>query len=273
MLCPICKKANIEEQSINYKCPSCGFIINKVILKKVITQDMLKDLCQNGRTQIVKGFISKKGKPFEAALRLDGNKIVFDFNDNKVSDSIINLRINSSSPGMVNINITGIIVYSATVDFGLVSTRMAECLGTIAAVKYLRHKNITGKILISANNREFIEYALRETTPRQKEMRFAISHLWQTLEPFSWSITYDRQRRSKLQGGSTNKPFPQSLFPWLKLEKTVVGNEIYVVLPDCPAVQAQITASIKTARKEGGNLVVPMSAEPVLKAWEMAVGA
>ena len=181
------------------------------------------------------------------------------------------MTVTSGSPGIVNINITGATVYSATVDFGLVSTRMAECLGTIAAVKYLRHNNIIDEILISANNREFVEYALREITPRQKEMQFAIKHLWQTLEHYSWDMSHERQQKTKLRGGSANKAFPQNLFPWLKLEQVTVGNEIHVELPDCPAVQAQINASIKTAKRTENNLVIPVTAKSVLEAWIKAV--
>ena len=95
MFCPICKNADILEKDTHYKCPNCSFTINKVILQKVITRDIVKELCQNGRTEKIQGFISKKGKPFKAALKLEGNKIAFEFNDNKVDNSATQIRIHS----------------------------------------------------------------------------------------------------------------------------------------------------------------------------------
>ena len=40
----------------------------------------LKKLLETGKTGTIDGFISKKsGKPFSAVLKLDGDKVVFDF--------------------------------------------------------------------------------------------------------------------------------------------------------------------------------------------------
>jgi len=272
--CPLCKKAVLTEKDRFYSCPNCTFSIGKVILKKAITPEIVSQLYDKGRTETLKGFISKNGKPFEAALVLKGNKVAFEFPDQlteNTQDKTTRVRIYSSSPGIVNINITGPTQYSTMVDFGLVSSRMAECLGVISAVKYLKCHGITGKIQISANNKEFVEYALWETTPRKKEMQYAIKHMWQTLEPFGWDISLERRQKTRLHGGTMRKTFPQNLFPWAKIEKTTVGDEIYIDLPDCPAIQAQITASIKSAKRIEKNIIIPIAARSVLDAWERTV--
>lgn len=272
--CPLCKKAVLIEKDKFYSCPNCTFSIGKVILGKAITPEVVSKLHSNGRTEILKGFISKNGKPFDAALVIKGNKVTFEFPgqpEEKIQDKTTRVRVYSSSPGIVNINITGPIQYSITVDFGLVSSRMAECLGVISAAKYLKHYGITGKIQISANNKEFVEYALRETTPRKKEMQYAVKYMWQTLEPFEWDISLERRQKTKLHGGTISKTFPQGLFPWAKIEKTVVGDEIYIDLPDCPAIQAQISASIKSAKRIEKNIIIPIATRNVLDAWERTV--
>ena len=40
---------------------------------------VIKDLCDNHKTNKIKGFVSKKGKNFEARLLLVDNELKFDF--------------------------------------------------------------------------------------------------------------------------------------------------------------------------------------------------
>jgi len=270
--CPKCKKTSLIMQSNIFSCSNCGFKIGRTILKKNITPDMINELYSNGRTRLIQGFVSKKGKPFEASLVLEGDKVVFSFPGEKKDSQTTKIRIHSSSPGLANIKITGKVQYDTLVDFGLVSSRMAECLGVIAAAKYLKHHNVSGNVNISANNREFVQYVLRETVPRKKEMQNTIIYLWNILEEFEWDISYQRQQKTKLTGGTRVKSFPQSLFPWLRIEKTIAGDMIYVTLPNCPAAQAQIIASIRLAKKDGeGSIVIPLNARGALDAWINAV--
>jgi len=267
--CPVCKSLLTQDEK-SYRCSNCSFSINKVILSKEITPQIVEELCQNGETSIIEGFVSKKGKSFNAQLVMEGGKVKFRFPGQKEAENSY-IRVHSGSPGIVDIRISGSMRYAVLVDFGLVSSRMAECLGVIAAVKWLKHYGIKYKLNISANNKEFVEYMLRETTPRKKDMREAIQHLWQVLEPFQWDIVYKPKQRIKLQGGASDKNFPQGLFPWLKLDKSFAGKMIYVKLPGCPAVQAQLLASIRTAQKEEGSIAVPVSSEKTLTAWELVV--
>ena len=39
----------------------------------------MKLLLTNGKTSQIRGFISKNGKPFDAYLKLENGKVVFDF--------------------------------------------------------------------------------------------------------------------------------------------------------------------------------------------------
>lgn len=274
--CPFCK-SQVTEQDRFYKCSKCNFSVGKIILGRKTSISELQDLCSKGRTDILKGFISKANKPFEAALVLQGDKVQFEFPNQPASQpnyqggNQILIRVHSSSPGAASLNIAGSVRYSANIDFGLVSSRMAECLALIAAVRFLNFHKIKGKIYISANNREFVEYALRETIPRQKEMRNLLNCLWQLLEPFEWELSYEKKQRKNLQGGTTSKVFPQGLFPWLHIEKTFLNNNIYIDDLLCPAVETQLLASIKASHKKDGKIIIPITAKSVFDAWEIAV--
>lgn len=57
-----------------------GLRLSKVILSKEISTDNVQQLLDNGKTELIKGFISKKRKPFDAYLILDKNgKVSFEF--------------------------------------------------------------------------------------------------------------------------------------------------------------------------------------------------
>jgi len=57
-----------------------GLKISKIILSKPITADHVKQLLERGKTELIKGFISKKKRPFDAYLILAKNgKISFEF--------------------------------------------------------------------------------------------------------------------------------------------------------------------------------------------------
>jgi DNA topoisomerase-3 len=57
-----------------------GLRISKIILSKEISPDHVKQLLSKGKTELIKGFISKKRKAFDAYLLLDKNgKVSFEF--------------------------------------------------------------------------------------------------------------------------------------------------------------------------------------------------
>lgn len=78
--CPICNK-NIYETSKNYSCEDkeCGFIIWKQICGKKLSNAIIKELVDNGKTKIIKGLKSKSGKSFSARLIIKDKKVQLDF--------------------------------------------------------------------------------------------------------------------------------------------------------------------------------------------------
>ena len=90
-ICPKCGR-NVIEMPKSYSCESgrdeCGFIIWKSISGKAITEATAKELLQNRKTGLIKGFENKDKKSFDAYLKLDdNNKVVFEFE--KQSDTSI----------------------------------------------------------------------------------------------------------------------------------------------------------------------------------------
>lgn len=88
MICPLChKKINIFDWG--YSCSGyrdgCKFHINKTIAGKRITDNAVILLCQNGTTNIIKGFKSKNGNEFDAYLVVDKEKqeVSFHFPDKR----------------------------------------------------------------------------------------------------------------------------------------------------------------------------------------------
>ncbi|WP_408869165.1 DNA topoisomerase III [Brochothrix campestris] len=77
--CPTCGKAVLEKFKV-FGCESCDFVIFKKILNKKISRTMCVKLLKTRKTNLLKGFISKNGKKFNASLRLDDeNKVAFKF--------------------------------------------------------------------------------------------------------------------------------------------------------------------------------------------------
>ncbi|MFM2248731.1 MAG: hypothetical protein RL071_4806, partial [Pseudomonadota bacterium] len=81
--CPRCGEPVHAERG-RYRCGAagCGFQLWGTVAGRELSKRMAKQLLVERRTPSVKGFKSKSGKPFEAALRLnDELKVVFDFGD------------------------------------------------------------------------------------------------------------------------------------------------------------------------------------------------
>ena len=82
-LCPVCKN-EVVRTKFGYGCKGykdgCKFSVGSVICNRVISFDNVKKLLENGKTEKIDGFISKKnGKSFDAFLKLENDKVVFDF--------------------------------------------------------------------------------------------------------------------------------------------------------------------------------------------------
>ncbi|MBO4354141.1 MAG: topoisomerase C-terminal repeat-containing protein [Clostridia bacterium] len=81
--CPICGRDVIRSR-YGYACTglrekTCDFKIGGVICGRVISLSNAKLLLSTGKTSKIEGFVSKSGKPFDAALKLSDGKAVFDF--------------------------------------------------------------------------------------------------------------------------------------------------------------------------------------------------
>lgn len=83
--CPKCKKGKIYEGNKNFYCSAyrdgCDFVIWAKMASKRLPYEVIKQLVKDNKTDWVKGFTSKAGKPFDARVELDKEfKTRFSFN-------------------------------------------------------------------------------------------------------------------------------------------------------------------------------------------------
>ena len=80
--CPQCGQP-IVEGAKSYACSGwregCRVTVWKAIAGKTITKSMAAKLLTKGKTPLLKGFVSKSGKPFEARLVRRGDRVEFEF--------------------------------------------------------------------------------------------------------------------------------------------------------------------------------------------------
>jgi hypothetical protein len=276
--CPICRKSLVERPK-SYSC-DCGLIIWKQICGKTITPEIAEQLLKNGRTGTLDGFKSpKSGKAFSASLVLRDKKVAFEFpgqestpensEQPKVKNGVIYVRVESGNSGSVTLNIGSPVNLTATINYGLVPSRMAECLGCMTAVRLINH-HLTNKprISLNLNNLEFSRYILCERTPRSREIKSAVEQLWELLKDFTWEAQHQPQKKSRLKGSPQTDKFPPGVFPWLKINPIKDGENIWVDLPNYPDVKAQFQASLRTAQSaEDGRYMLPLTTEKALWAW------
>lgn len=81
--CPLCG-SEVVKNRYAYGCKdykNCSFKINTVICNRVISKKHAESLLENGITAKINGFVSKNGKSFDAKLKLDKDKVIFDFSE------------------------------------------------------------------------------------------------------------------------------------------------------------------------------------------------
>ena len=82
--CPLCGK-DVVRGKFGYGCmgykDGCKFHVSMHICGRNISISNARQLLETGKTSIIRGFVSKKGNKFDAALKLDGERAVFDFED------------------------------------------------------------------------------------------------------------------------------------------------------------------------------------------------
>ena len=95
-LCPLCGK-ELRRQRNFYGCSGykdgCRFSVNIAICKRVISLTQLQKLLTEGKTDLLDGFISPRtGKSFDAILKLENGKTVFEFPPRSTADSAASMR-------------------------------------------------------------------------------------------------------------------------------------------------------------------------------------
>src|SRR5438876_6283339 len=83
--CPKCGGKIFETES-SYICERsqadrrpCKFNLSKTILGRDIPKEQAQKLLATGKTDLLEGFISKRGRPFSAYLKLEDSKVGFEF--------------------------------------------------------------------------------------------------------------------------------------------------------------------------------------------------
>ncbi|MDB6147333.1 MAG: topB [Spartobacteria bacterium] len=89
-LCPICKEGQVYELENAFVCEralatpkTCTFRVSKTILHREISKEQVEKLMTIGKTDLLPKFISKKGRPFSAHLKLANGKVGFEFAEKK----------------------------------------------------------------------------------------------------------------------------------------------------------------------------------------------
>jgi DNA topoisomerase-3 len=85
-VCPICKEGQVYELENAFICEraaaapkKCTFRISKTILHRAIPKEQVQKLITTGKTDLLPTFISKRGRPFSAHLKLENGKVGFEF--------------------------------------------------------------------------------------------------------------------------------------------------------------------------------------------------
>jgi len=80
--CPKCKVSKVRYYPKVVKCsdPNCGLIVFRTVSEKQLSEQHITELLTKGKTGVIKGFKSKTGKTFDAALKFDENyHVTFEF--------------------------------------------------------------------------------------------------------------------------------------------------------------------------------------------------
>lgn len=83
--CPVCHVGHVIDRGKFYGCSNynsdnpCKFSLPVRWAGKTIPKGAITDLLTKGRTKLIRGFKSKAGNSFSAKLKIDNNKLTFDF--------------------------------------------------------------------------------------------------------------------------------------------------------------------------------------------------
>ena len=80
LACPKCGKM-LKKSHWYYEC-ECGFKVSHTVAKVALTEEVMRELLETGKTKDkVTGFVSKAGNTFDTCLKLEDDRIVFDFDN------------------------------------------------------------------------------------------------------------------------------------------------------------------------------------------------
>jgi DNA topoisomerase III len=80
--CPACQSGTIHDTGTAWQCSNkgkCKFRMGKTLCQKEVPLEQVQKLLTTGKTDLLHRFISKKGKPFSAYLKLEKDKVGFEF--------------------------------------------------------------------------------------------------------------------------------------------------------------------------------------------------
>ena len=86
--CPACSRGIIRINATMYACDNqeCKFRgLSQEMCKRKISTDEAKSILLEGKSALLEDFISKKGRPFSAYLKLDGTRVKFEFPPRKAA--------------------------------------------------------------------------------------------------------------------------------------------------------------------------------------------
>jgi len=88
--CASCTDGTVYELGNAYVCENaaskgkkCSFRMGKTILQREVPREQVEKILANGKTDLIDKFISKKGRPFKAFLKLEKGKVGFEFEPRK----------------------------------------------------------------------------------------------------------------------------------------------------------------------------------------------
>ena len=82
--CPVCKTGTVHDSGTAWICSNtsaCKFRMGKTLCQKEVPKEQVLRLMESGKTDLIHRFISKKGRPFSAYLKLDNDKVAFEFEE------------------------------------------------------------------------------------------------------------------------------------------------------------------------------------------------
>ncbi len=182
-ICPACKSGKVRKGDKMHKCSKCGFFIWADIHGHKLSDMDLRSILEQGKTEII-NFRPVGKSEFKARLVIKNEKVTFEYLEKRASpqgkkeykspDEIF-IRVESELSGKSSFEISSepASVYKE-LSFGIVASRAAECYSLITALKYISHvveKPGGFKVRISMNSLDFSKYILKESAPRDKDMK------------------------------------------------------------------------------------------------------